>query len=90
MKLGEKKEFAVAVLNWEDEIFVINVTFFANFNIIYSFDRAQMILKQIDEAPTTVFANYSDFINVFSPELIVKLWKYIRINNYAIYLVESN
>ena len=42
-----------------------------------------------DKALTKVFSKYANFTDVFSPKLAVKFSKYIKINNYAIELVND-
>ena len=42
-----------------------------------------------DEAPTKVSSKYANFADVFSPKLATKLPKYIKINDYAIELVDD-
>ena len=43
-----------------------------------------------EEASTKVFAKYSDFADVVSPDLASELPKYSGINDYAIELVKSS
>ena len=42
-----------------------------------------------NEAPISIFTEYSDFADVFSPELASKLPKHIGINDHAIELVDD-
>ena len=42
-----------------------------------------------NNALTTIFTKYSDFADVFSPELASKLSKHTGINDYAIKLVDD-
>ena len=88
-----KKEFAVAALNPEHEIYVVHIaslssTLLAFLNVHPS--REPQISGIIaEEAPTKVFAEYSDFADVFFPDLASELSKHTRINNHAIELVEG-
>ena len=42
-----------------------------------------------NEASTSIFIKYSDFADVFSPELASELSEYIKINYHAIKLVDD-
>ena len=44
---------------------------------------------KVDEVLTKVPSKYANFADVFSPKLVVELPKHIRINNYAIKLVDD-
>ena len=56
---------------------------------IYPSRRLQISGLIAEEAPTKVPADYSDFANVFSPDLTSELPKHTGINNHAIELVED-
>ena len=51
--------------------------------------KAQIAYLKADEALTKVLNKYADFIDVFLPKLVVKLPKYMKINNHAIKLVDD-
>ena len=85
IKLVRKKEFAAAALDPGHEIFVVHV---ASLNSTL-LDRPQISDLIAEEAPTNVPAEYSDFANVFSPDLASELLKHTGINNHAIELVEG-
>ena len=51
--------------------------------------KAQIAHLKVDEAFTKVLSKYTDFADVFSSKLVVKLPKYIKINNYTIKLVDD-
>ena len=44
---------------------------------------------KVDEAFTKVFSKYADFANIFLSKLAIKLFEYIKINNYTIKLVDD-
>lgn len=90
MQLVEKKEFRVAVPDPEDEIFIVHVVSLTIFdtNKMHPFCRVQIALLEIDYAFTTISLEYSDFVEVFSPELIVEFPKYMEISNHAIDLID--
>ena len=56
---------------------------------MYLAKRAQISDVKANEAPIKVFSKYTDFANVFSPKLAVKLPKYTAINDYSIKLVDD-
>ena len=86
-----KKEFAAAILNLEHETFIVYIAALSvnSGDKIHPSRRAQIANLKADEAPTKIPSKYIDFADVFSPKLAVKLPKYMRINNYAIKLVDN-
>ena len=54
--------------------------------VVYLSRIAQIALLKTNEAFTSIFAKYFDYIDVFSPKLAVELLKYTGINNYTIEL----
>ena len=92
VKLVDKKEFVTAALDPEHETYVVHVASFsstslASFNI-YPSQRPQ-ISGLITEDATKISAEYSDFVDIFSPDVAFELPEYTRINNHAIELVKS-
>lgn len=87
-----KKQFAAIILNPKYETFIIYVVFFscilfdASVHLSYKLQIAGLIAKK---AFTKVFAKYTDFADVFSLDLVFKLFEHTRINNHAIGLVDS-
>lgn len=70
------------------------VVYIANFNIIYNIEidslrKVQMIQLKVDKAFKKVSSKFADFINIFLPNFIIKLLKYIEINNNIIELVNN-
>ncbi len=51
--------------------------------------RAQIVYLKADETPIKVPNEYVDFANIFSLKLAVELPEHIRINDYAIELVDD-
>ncbi len=91
VELIEKKEFTVAVLDSENEAFVIYV---ATLSINLSDDihpskKASIAHLKADKAPTKVSSKYTDFADVFSPKLALNLPKNIKNNDRAIELVDN-
>ncbi len=51
--------------------------------------KAPIVYLKVDKALTEVSNKYTDFIDVFLPELAIKLPKHINIKNDAIKLVDD-
>ena len=49
----------------------------------------QIVALVANEIPTSILTKYSDFANIFFPELDSELSEYIRINNHTIKLVDN-
>ena len=96
IELVGKKKFAITVLDPEYETYVVyvgsvNSNALSNSSLldVYPFQRPQisgLIAKKIF---TKILAKYSDFADVFSPNLASKLPELTRINNHAIKLVDG-
>lgn len=56
---------------------------------IHLFHRVQLALLIVNQALIAVFFEYSDYIDVFSPDFATKLLKRIEINNNSIDLIKS-
>ena len=98
IELVDKKEFAAAELDPEHKTYVVHVTSLSSTPLaslesipldVHPFRRPQISSLIAEEAPTKVPAKYSDFADVFSPNLAFELRKYTRINDYAIKLVNG-
>ena len=96
VELVGKKEFAAAALDPESETFVVYVASLSSDASPSSspLDVYPSRLPQISgliakKAPTKVPAEYSDFADVFSPDLVSKLPEHIGINDHTIELVEG-
>ena len=89
-----KKEFAAAALDPEHETYVVHVASLSSTPLVASLNvhpsrRPQISGLIVEEAPTTVPAEYSDFADVFSPDLASELPEHTGINDHAIELVEG-
>ena len=91
VKLIGKKEFAAAVLDSEHEAFVVHISALRVDidNEIYFLRKASIAQLKIDEALTKVPSKYTNFVNVFSSKLAVELLKHMKINDYAIKLIDN-
>ena len=93
VELVGKKEFVAAALDPEHKTYVVYIaslssTPLAFFNVHPS--REPQISGLIAEkAPTKVPAKYSDFADIFSPNLAAELPKHTEINTHAIDLEEG-
>ena len=56
---------------------------------MYPLKKAQIAYLKADKASTKVSSKYADFANVFLPKLTAKFLKHIKINDYAIELVDD-
>ena len=91
-----KKEFAAAMLNLKHETYIVYIGLVSSVVLpsssplnIHPFYRLQIVGLIAKKAPMKVFVKYSDFADVFSPNLTSKLLEYIEINNHIIELVDS-
>ena len=86
-----KKEFAAAALDPEHETYIVHV---ASLSSTPSLDvhpsrRPQIFGLIAEEASTKVSAEYSDFADVFFPDLASELPEHTGINDHAIELVDG-
>ena len=94
VELVGKEEFAAAILDPGYETFIVHVASLESFSSTQEDDvhlsrRAQIAPLVANEAPTSIPTKYSDFADVFSPELASELPKYTGINDHAIKLVDN-
>ena len=93
VKLVGKKEFAAAALDPEHETYIVHVASLSSTPLV-SLDvhpsrRPQVSGLIAKVALTKVPTKYSDFADVFSPDLAFKLPEHTGINDHAIKLVDS-
>ena len=98
VELVGKKEFAAAALDPESETFVVHVASLSSDASpssspleldVHPSRRPHVSGLIAEEAPTKVPAKYSDFADVFSPDLASELPEHTGINNHAIELVDG-
>ncbi len=91
VELIEKKEFTVAVLDSEDKAFVVYLAALSieSSDEMHLSKTAQIAHLKVDEAPTKMPVEYTDFADIFSPKLGAELPEYMEINDYAIELVNN-
>lgn len=81
-----KKEFVAVAFDLQYEIFVVYITFLSSDSSIHLLCRAQIALLKADKAFILVLSEYANFINILSSNLIAKLSKHTKINDYATHL----
>lgn len=89
MELIEGKMFSTATFSLNQEFFMIYIVVFSLVSEIHSFYIAHLVFFLADNAPTLVFFKYINFIDIFSPEFILKLSKYTRINYRPMNLIDD-
>ena len=98
VKLVDKKEFAIAALDLESETFVVYVASLSldvlpNFSPleldVHSSRKPQISGLITEETPTKVSAEYSNFVDIFSPNLASELLEHTGIKNHVIKLVDG-
>ena len=88
VELIDKKEFVAAAMDKDSETFVVHVASIIEIMLIHLAREAQIAALQADKAPTEIPADYSDYINVFSPNLAMELPENTSINEHAIELID--
>ena len=83
------KEFAKAVLDPDQEAFVIHVATFFSLMEVHLDREVQVAALTADEAPAAIPAKNSDFEDVFSKESAAVLPEHTEINTHAIDLEEG-
>ena len=89
VEIIDKREFAVAALNADNETFLVYVTALVEITtmLIYSFYQAQV--AALTSEKTRIPTKYSDFSNVFSSNPVAELPEYTGINNHSINLLND-
>ena len=90
VQLVDPKEFVIAVLDANSEIFIVHVAIRKREEMpVHSPKQAQVGVLLFDKALTKIPAEYSNYSNIFSAENVVELPEYTRINDHAIELEED-
>ena len=85
----DKKEFAAAIMDKDFETFVVHIAFIKKTMLIHLAREAQIAALQANRTPIEVLAEYSDYIDIFSPDLAIELPKNTGINEHAIKLINE-
>lgn len=88
MKLINGKEFAFTTLNLKDKIFVFYVVLKSLDQDIYPLCKT-LLASFVNIAFIGAFSKYSNFTDGFFPDLIAKCFRYTRINDHPIDLVNN-
>ena len=89
VKIINKKEFAAAALNADDEIFVVHIVALAKPTIIPIYPSYQAQVAVLTSEETGIPVEYSDFFNIFSSASALELPEYTRINDHSIDLLDN-
>ena len=77
-------------LDENSKTFVVYITSFSSTPfVVYPSRRLQIFRLIAEKSLTKVPAEYSDFVDVFSPDLAFELLKHTEINDHAIKLVDG-
>lgn len=57
--------------------------------VVYTFWLIQIASLKTDKVPIVISSKYTNFANIFSLDLVIKLPEYTRINDYTIKLIDS-
>lgn len=88
VELLNKKKFVTAALDKKTRTFVVYMTVLPTTSI-YPSIKAQIQVFIAKKASIEILAKYSDYDNVFLPDLGIDLFKHTRINDHAIYFLEE-
>ena len=89
VKIIDKKEFAVAAMNGDDETFVVNVAALAEPTTIPIHPSCQAQVATLTSEKTGIPAEYSDFSDVFSSDSATELPEHTEINDQPIDLLDN-
>ena len=87
IEIIDKKEFAAAALNEEDETFVVHMAAFSVGSNVHPSWEAQ--IASLDVKKVTIPSEYADYTDVFSPDSAAELPKHTGINNHLIDLIDD-
>ena len=75
----------------EHKVFIVHIVALSvdSDDELHSSKKAQIAYLKVDEALTKVASQYTNFADVFFPKLAVELPKHMKINDYAIKLVDD-
>ena len=89
VEIIDKKEFAAAALNADDETFVVHVAALAEPTTMPIHPSCQAQVAALTSEETGIPTEYSDFSNVFSSDSAAELPEYTGINNHSINLLDD-
>ena len=89
LELIQKKEFVARTFDPKHKGFIVDIASMSQDMHIHPFWRTQIALLKADKTVISILPKYAEFLNIFSKDLVAKLPKYIKINNYTIYLIKG-
>ena len=89
VEIIDKREFAAAALNADDETFVVHVAALAEPTTMPIHPSRQAQVAALTSEETGIPAEYSDFSDVFSSDSAAELPEHTRINDYPIDLLDD-
>lgn len=89
IELIEKKEFITIAFDLSDDTFIVHVILIASSNPIYPSHQAQITSLKVNKVLTAILSKYANFVDNFSPDLVIELPKYTEIKDYTIELVDN-
>ena len=89
MEIIDKREFAAAALNADNETFVMHVAALAEPTIMPIYSSCQAQVAVLTSGETGIPAEYSDFSNVFSSDSAAELPEHTGINDHPINLLDD-
>ena len=87
IEIIDKKEFAAAALNKEDETFVVHMAALSGDSNVHASWQAQISSLNVEKV--TIPSEYADYTDVFSSDSVVELPKHISINYHSIDLIDN-
>ena len=89
VEIIDKREFMTAVLNADDKTFVIYVAALAELTTMPIHPSYQAQVATLISEETGIFAEYSNFSNIFSSDFAVELPEHTGINDHPINLLDD-
>lgn len=89
MKIFNKKEFIIVILNLRYKIFIIYIASILKSIIIIVYLSQTALITFLNFEKVTIFSKYFYFTIIFSFNSTTKFLEYIDINNYFIYFVNN-
>ena len=89
VEIIDKKEFAAATPNADNETFVMHVAALVESITMPIHPSCQTQVATLISEENGILTEYSDFSNVFSSDSAVELLEYTEINNYPINLLDN-
>ena len=89
VQIIDKREFAAATLNADDEIFVVHIAALGEPTTMPIYPSCQAQVSALMSEETGILTEYSDFSNVFFLDSAAELPEHTRINDHPINLLDD-